>query len=70
MKPADPKDEAAYAKYVKQLTLLHEMLVQAMKAKQTTDMEAVERLKTLTGEFYEAYFGHPEGAHTRSSASR
>jgi nickel superoxide dismutase len=65
VKPADPKDEIAYAKYVKQLALLHEMLVQAMKAKQTTDMEAVERLKALTGEFYEAYFGHPEGEHTQ-----
>lgn len=65
VKPADPKDEAAYAKYVTQLTLLHEMLVQAMKAKQTTDMEAVERLKVLTSEFYEAYFGHPEGAHEK-----
>jgi nickel superoxide dismutase len=65
VKPADPKDEVAYAKYVKQLSLLHEMLVQAMKAKQTTDMEAVERLKTLTGEFYEVYFGHPEGEHAQ-----
>ena len=65
VKPADPKDEIAYAKYVKQLALLHEMLVQAMKAKQTSDMEAVEKLKTLTGEFYEAYFGHPEGERTK-----
>ncbi len=64
VKPADPKDEAAYAKYVKQVTLLHEMLVQAMKAKQTTDMEAVERLKVLTSEFYEAYFGHPGAENT------
>jgi len=62
VKPADPKDEAAYAKYVKQVSILHEMLVEAMKAKQTTDMKAVERLKTLTSEFYEAYFGHPQGA--------
>jgi nickel superoxide dismutase len=63
VKPADPKDEAGYAKYVKQLTLLHEMLVQAMKAKQTTDMEPVEKLETLTSAFYEAYFGQAEKEH-------
>ena len=65
VKPADPKDEAAYAKYVRQLTLLHEMLVQAMKAKQTTDMEPVEKLKALTSEFYEVYFGQAEKEHVK-----
>jgi nickel superoxide dismutase len=63
VKGADPKDGAAYEKYVAQLSLLHAMLVQAMKAKQTTDLEPVEKLKTLTGEFYEAYFGKAEKEH-------
>jgi nickel superoxide dismutase len=61
--PADPKDAAAHEKYVKQVTLLHAMLVQAMKAKQTTELAPVEKLKTLTGEFYEAYFGKAEQEH-------
>ena len=65
VKPADPKDEAATAAYVKQLTLLHAMVVQAMKAKQAADMEPVERLKALTGEFYEAYFGQTEKDHLK-----
>ena len=65
VKPADPKDEAATAAYVKQLTLLHAMVVQAMKAKQAADMEPVEKLKTLTGEFYEAYFGKAEKDHLK-----
>jgi nickel superoxide dismutase len=65
VKPADPKDAAATAAYVKQLTLLHAMAVQAMKAKQTTDLEPVEKLKTLVGEFYEAYFGKAEQEHLK-----
>jgi nickel superoxide dismutase len=63
VKPADPKDAVAYGAYVKQLALLHGMLIQAMKAKQTTDMEPIEELKTLTAEFYEAYFGKSEKEH-------
>jgi nickel superoxide dismutase len=63
VKPVDPKDEAAYAMYVKQLSILHAMLVEAMKAKQTTDMEHVEKLKTLTSEFHEAYFGKADKEH-------
>ena len=65
VKPADPKDAAATAAYVRQLTLLHAMLVQAMKAKQTTDLEPIERLKNLVGEFYEAYFGKAEKEHLK-----
>jgi nickel superoxide dismutase len=65
VKPADPKDAAATAAYAKQLALLHAMLVQAMKAKQTTDLEPVEKLKTLVGEFYQAYFGKAEQEHLK-----
>ena len=65
VKPADPKDAAATAAYVKQLSLLHAMLVQAMKAKQTTELEPVEKLKALVGEFYEAYFGQAEKDHLK-----
>lgn len=63
VKPADAKDAAAYEKSVEQITLLHAMLVEAMKAKQTTDPGPVENLKTLTGKFYEAYFGKAEKEH-------
>jgi len=65
IKPADPTDLAATAAYVKQLTLLHAMVIQAMKAKQTADLEPVEKLKALVGEFYEAYFGKPEKDHLK-----
>jgi nickel superoxide dismutase len=63
VKTAEAKDAAAYGKSVEQITLLHAMLVEAMKAKQTTDPAAVEKLKVLTGQFYEAYFGKAEKEH-------
>ena len=46
-----------YEKYVKKLTLLHEMLVTTMKAKQTTDTANVAKLRSLLSEFHDAYTG-------------
>ncbi len=46
----------AYEEYVKKLTLLHQMLFYSMKAKQTTDLSNVEKLRSLLGEFRAAYF--------------
>lgn len=46
-----------YSKYIKKLTLLHEMLVTTMKAKQTTDTANVEKLRTLLSQFHDAYTG-------------
>jgi nickel superoxide dismutase len=57
VKPVDPKDRAGYKKYLRQLTLLHEMLIYAMKAKQTTDLANVEKLRSLLKEFKAAYSG-------------
>ncbi len=65
VKPADPKDEAAFAAYVKQLSLLHAMLVHAMKAKQSTDMDNVQKLNALVDEFHQAYFGESEKEHLK-----
>jgi nickel superoxide dismutase len=47
----------AHNDYVKKLTLLHEMLVYTMKAKQTTDLENVARLRSLLHDFQHAYSG-------------
>jgi len=57
VKPADKADADAYGEYVKKLTLLHKMLVYSMKAKQTTDLVNVEKLRSLLTEFHLAYFG-------------
>ena len=46
-----------YSKYIKKLTLLHEMLVTTMKAKQTTDTANVAQLRTLLNQFHDAYTG-------------
>lgn len=56
IKPVSRTDGKTYAEYVKKLTLLHEMLVYSMKAKQTTDLSNVEKLRTLLAEFQNAYF--------------
>jgi nickel superoxide dismutase len=48
-------DTKAYDKYVKELTLLHPMLVYAMKAKQTTDLANVQQLRSLLDEFHKLY---------------
>jgi nickel superoxide dismutase len=60
VKPVDPEKAEEYATYVKQVTLLHQMLVSAMKAKQTTDPAHTEKLRALLLDFELAYFG-PEG---------
>ena len=57
VKPAAKSDGEAYEQYVRKLTVLHEMLVSCMKAKQTTELSHVEKLRTSLGEFHEAYFG-------------
>ena len=56
IKPVDKTNGKAYHEYIKKLTLLHELLVYSMKAKQTTDLSNVEKLRGLLTEFRAAYF--------------
>lgn len=53
--PADPADQAATARYVRQLTLLHGILVHAMKAKQTVEPDHCVQMNRLIDEFHAAY---------------
>src|SRR3990172_917387 len=53
----DKTDPKAAAPYVQKLTLLHEMLVYSMKAKQSADNANVEKLKSLLAAFDEVYYG-------------
>ncbi len=55
IKPKEEGDGAAYEKYVWELKLLHGMMVHIMKAKQTTDLEHVEKLRALIGAFKVSY---------------
>jgi nickel superoxide dismutase len=58
IKITDPSD-AKYDKYVKELKLLHELSVYAMKAKQTTDQKFIELMRETVDAFAESYFsGH------------
>jgi nickel superoxide dismutase len=50
-------DAKASKQYVKKLTLLHQMLVYSMKAKQGEDSANVKKLRSLLAEFHEAYHG-------------
>jgi nickel superoxide dismutase len=63
VKPTDSEDEAAHAKYLHEITLLHEMVVYAMKAKQTTDVENCAKLRELIGAFKTSYLGEEEHTH-------
>jgi len=63
IKAVDKSDAAGYEKYIRQLTLLHEMLVYSMKTKQTTDSANVEKLRSLLADFRNAYLGEQERSH-------
>jgi len=56
IKMVDKSDKKKYDKYVAQLTGLHEMLVYAMKCKQTTDLDNVNKLKLAVEAFEDSYF--------------
>jgi nickel superoxide dismutase len=56
IKYVSKSDSAAFNKYVDQLTLLHEMLVHSMQAKQTVDLSHVEALRNLINQFSKIYF--------------
>ena len=58
IKPVDngKKETKMYAVYQERLELLHHLLIYTMKAKQTTDLSLIEKLRTLLKEFKKAYF--------------
>jgi nickel superoxide dismutase len=55
IKPPEAPGEAARKKYVDQISSLHQMLVYSMKAKQTTALENVEKLRHLLEAFRASY---------------
>ena len=57
IKPASSSDTKAYNDYVHKLTLLHQMMIAAMKSKQTVDLENITTLRSLLAEFRTAYLG-------------
>lgn len=57
--PADNSDTKKYEKYVRKITLLHQILYHAMKAKQTTDLEEINKLRELLKQFQASYLDKP-----------
>ena len=55
IKPPEEEGGEAHQKYVEQISSLHQMLVYSMKAKQTTDLQNGERLRSLLETFRASY---------------
>ena len=53
-------DKDEYNEYIKKLTLLHKMLIYSMQSKQTTDLDNVNKLRSLLDEFHKVYFHEAE----------
>ena len=51
LKPVGEENSKEYKKYVTKLTLLHQMMFYSMKAKQTTELAHVEKLRSLLADF-------------------
>ena len=60
IKPAKKTDAGEYEKYLEKLTLLHQMFVSSMKAKQTTDLSITNQLTELLTNFKKAYYEEHE----------
>jgi len=62
VKPVDEAQTEEFKAYQAKVTLLHRILVTAMKCKQSLDLEQVDKLEKLVHEFETAYMG--PAAHT------
>ena len=60
---AKPDGDPARDQYLVQVTTLHQMLVSAMKCKQTVDLAHVESLRSLAHQFEHAYFSAEDLEH-------
>ncbi len=61
--PGDGADKKAMKLYHTRLSLLHELLVYAMKAKQTTDLQYIRKMRDTLVEFGQSYFLEHPHAH-------
>ena len=65
IKPVDASNAASYKDYTNKLVMLHQLIVYAMKCKQTVDLQNVNKLRTLLADFEKAYFGPSEKDHLK-----
>ncbi len=62
IKPTDNSDQQKYGKYLRELMMLHQIVVHAMKAKQTADLQHVKALRQLIDQFEASYLGDKSAA--------
>ena len=55
IKPVSPEDEKAHDNHCKQLELIHHLVVFTMKAKQSTDLSIINKLRDLLSGFEKYY---------------
>jgi nickel superoxide dismutase len=58
VKPVDPADQEAHAKYLSQLTALHDLMIFAVKSQQSLDLQNIVKMHEAVDRFEIAYFGH------------
>lgn len=63
IKPVEPTEGEKYEKYIKQITLAHELLVYSMKAKQSIDLDVIDKLSETLKAFEDAYFEDKDHRH-------
>ncbi len=55
--PVAGSEEEGWDNYVKQLTLLHNILVESMRCRHSTETDHIENLRNLLDEYEKVYFG-------------
>jgi len=65
IKLADETDKKAQDEYLTQLALLHQLLVHAMRTKQTLDQKYIQELRTTVDKFCEVYFDEEAKSHIK-----
>ncbi len=60
-----PKDESGAKLYRDQLSMIHGIIVAAMKCKQSTEVAHVTRIRELTMKFSESYFSEDDMKHIK-----
>lgn len=57
IKPVEEEESESFKDYLFNVSQLHKMIVYAMKAKQTTDLANVDKLRSLLQDFRKVYLG-------------
>ena len=67
--PVGEEDEE-YGRYIEEVTLLHQLLIGAMRSKQTLELDHIANMRKLVDRFEKAYFGHHEGGESADGGKK